>query len=368
VHFVQSAESPSGHLLFQRDGTTMAQPFDPNRLELAGEAVPLPDVLASNTNVPILSASANGAFVYQGGRPRPDSRLTWFDRQGKEIGLASDPGTYYELSLSPDGTRVAVRRADAGKGGIWTIDFVRHTSTRLTLGSDSARSVQPIWSPDGSEIVFSPGFGAPPIRKPSSGAGEGKPLRLPGTESSYALDWSRDARILLFSVSIPPNNRDIWVFPLDGGTPAPYMATPFFEAGATFSPGSPRWVAYSSDESGRNEVYVRTFPDPSRDKWLISSGGGNQPRWRRDGHELFYVSPDNKLMSVDVGGSGSTFEPGIPKPLFGAAFRRDLRGFEIAGHGWDVTPNGQRFLINIALEEATAPLTVVLNWQAALKK
>jgi len=197
---------------------------------------------------------------------------------------ATEPGIYNELSLSPDGSRAAVDRSDDGKNTIWTLDFTRHTSTRVTF--DPAGSAQPVWSPDGNEIVVSPRSTntAPPIRKPSSGAGEGQPLPgLPENASNYAVDWSRDRRYLLFSVSVTPNNRDLWVLPLDGGTPAPYLATRFFEAGAAFSPGPPRWVAYSSDESGRSEVYVRTFPDPARGRWLVSSGGGNQPRWRRDG-------------------------------------------------------------------------------------
>jgi Tol biopolymer transport system component len=368
--FVPSAESPGGHLLFKREGGLLAQSFDPERMELSGQAttLPLPVDSGSARYVALFSASTNGVLV--DGRSNTagiDSQLTWFDRNGKMIGQASVPGRYFELALSPDGSRVAVHRNDAGENAVWTIEFARRSAARLTLDPRGTGSGQAQWSPDGSEIVYLSRATGGLVRKPSSGAGDGQALPLPG-RNSYAVDWSRDGRYLLYTIPTG-RNRDLWVLPLDGKQkPFPYLTSNYAEAGGQFSPDS-HWVAYSSDESGRDEIYVRPFPDPLAGKWLVSSGGGNQPRWRRDGRELFYVSADNKLMSLEVSADGAKFKPGIPKALFGASFKRDQRGFETTGHGWDVAPDGQRFLINTKLsEQSSAPVTVILNWQAALKR
>jgi eukaryotic-like serine/threonine-protein kinase len=175
------------------------------------------------------------------------------------------------------------------------------------------------------------------------------------------LSWSTDGRFILYASSGSPTGNDLFVLPLDGDRkPIPFLKTQFFEGFGQFSPDG-RWVAYQSDESGKYEVYVAAFPGPVR-KWQISTAGGINPRWRRDGTEIFYFAPDNKLMAAAVNGQGVSFEVGTVKPLFQT---RTTGAF----NEYDVAPDGQRFLINTLPEQtSSAPLTVVLNWTAGLKK
>jgi Tol biopolymer transport system component len=297
------------------------------------------------------------------------SRLTWFDRQGKVLSAAADPGQYGDLALSPDGARVAVTRRDGSNENIWLLDLARGVSTRFTF--DPARDANPVWSPDGTQIVFTSSrkglFDL--YRKPASGAGEDQVL-LQSNESKYPQDWARDGRFLLYAVISKNSGSDLWVLPASGGAPgegkpAPFLATPFSENHGQFSPDG-RWVAYTSNESGGSDVYVRSFPASSDGggKWQVSNAGGRQPRWRRDSKELFYFSLDDKLMSVEVS-AGLTFKAGVPKPLFAAP----VLGSGFVGWHWDVAPDGQRFLIETTVEDANSTaMTVVLNWTSLLKK
>jgi Tol biopolymer transport system component len=225
------------------------------------------------------------------------------------------------------------------------------------------------WSPDGSQIAYAPGGGqsADLFRKPSNGAGQAE-LLLHSNETKTPMDWSRDGRSLLFAQRGKDTGMDLWVLPMEGDRkPVPYLVTPFSEAQAQFSPDG-RWVVYTSDETGTKEVYVRPFPMSSGGKWPVSNGGGSQPRWRRDGKELFYFAPDSTLMAVPVTG-GSTFQLGVPKALFRTTVLGGTGGGPGSSWRYDVSPDGQRFLINTALEEATSsPITLVVNWQTTLKK
>jgi len=365
VVYAPAADASTGFILFLQDDTLMAQAFDSRRLELTGEAAPVAEQVGNNTNTTgYFSASDTGALVYlsAGGT---NSRLMWFDRQGKALGPASEPGRYLHLKLSPDGTQVAASRRDGKNVDIWLLEFARGTSTRLTF--DPERHNFPIWSPDGSQIVFaySQKGTTDLYRKPSSGAGEEEAL-LKSNESKYPTDWSGDGRFLLYTVNGPKTRSDIWMLPLDGDHKAtPFLATPFMEGHARFSPDG-HWVVYQSNESGRTEVYVRSFPSSGGGKWMVSSGGGSMPRWRKDGKELLYFAPDNRLMSVEVSTTGVSFQAGVPKPLFKAP-APVLLGVVI-GDNWDVTADGQRFLVNTIEDSNLQPITVVLNWQAGLKK
>jgi Tol biopolymer transport system component/tRNA A-37 threonylcarbamoyl transferase component Bud32 len=328
-----------GRLLYLREGTLMAQPFDTKRLETTGEAVPVAEQVESTLNsatVGVFSVSQTGLLAFRTGAQRAAGggrQLTWFDRQGK-MSAASEAGQYDAPVLSPDGTQVAFTQTDAQAANattdIWLHEFARGTSARFT--SDPAPDAAPVWSPDGASIVFrSNRDGVNLFKKTSTGAGM-EELLLKSPEPKSPDDWSRDGRFLLFNVIAPKTSNDIWYLPMGGASPAqpqPYLQTTFQEAEARFSPDG-RFVAYTSNESGTVEVYVRTFPDPKVGKWTVSKGGGELPRWRKDGKELFYLARaaparnvstnligPAKLMAVDIAVSASgSFKAGVPKFLF----------------------------------------------------
>jgi Tol biopolymer transport system component len=354
-----------GSLLFVRENTLFAQAFDSSRLELTGDAVPVAEHLTITLGVVAgFSASETGVLVYVSGGSL-ERHLSWYDRQGKDAGTAWIPGPYNEFSISPDGTRVAVAR-EAENPDVYVFDFVGNRSIRLTSHALVDRA--PLWSPDGKKILF---FRNPTgmFLKAANGAGEEQQLVLPESAGSLGTpkDWSNDGRFLIYARIDPKTKRDLWVLNMDGDHQSrKFLHTEFNETAAKFSPEpqGPRYVAYVSDESGSYEVYVTTFPDAS-EKWPISNGGGYQPRWRRDGKELLYFTGEGKLMSVDVTLSPS-FKAGVPKVLFSAPIYGGGSYTELLR--WDLTPDGQKFLINSTSTGQSSPIAVVINWQAALKK
>ncbi|MCE5308556.1 MAG: hypothetical protein LLG20_13035, partial [Acidobacteriales bacterium] len=361
AQFVPSPGSRTGYLLFVRETTLMAQPFDPGRLELSGNAVPITGAGVRS----VFSASANGVLAYlEAGSP--ETALTWFDRQGKVIGTVDGPHYFQELALSPDGSRAVVFRRDNIGEDLWLIEFERGSSTRLT--TDPANESYPVWSPDGRQIAFASNRGGQfdLYRKTANVSGE-EELLLKSAEAKDPVDWSHDGRFLLYTLTIGAQT-DLWVLPLGGERkPAPYLATKFNENHGRFSPDG-RWVAYVSNVSGKDEVYVSPFPvfKATDTMTMVSNGGGRQPRWRRDGRELYYLSSDDQIMATPVT-TGSSFKAGVPKPLFQAPIYTTM---DAAGAwNWDVAPDGQRFLINRKPEgNLSPPITVVLNWQEVLKK
>jgi Tol biopolymer transport system component/predicted Ser/Thr protein kinase len=365
----QNSLYTQGHLLFLRGTTLMAQPFDARRLVLAGEAFPIAEQIQTQpVNPPygIFSASESGLLVYQTGTGVAGSQLVWYDRTGKEVGTIGDPDQYADVELSPDGKRASVSILDrAGKGrDVWIYDVARGLRTRFTFAADEMASV---WSRDGSRIALNARRKAhlDLYQKASSGAGAEEVL-FEDDHEKFPVSWSPDGRFILYLNLTPGTSGSstayrLWVLPLFGDRkPYPLLSTQFTENPGQFSPDG-RWVAYWSDESGKYEVYVVPFPGPGA-KWQVSTAGGQAPRWRQDGTEIFYVSPDNKMMAAIVNGKGSIFEVGAIKPLF-ATRPGGPRNW------YAVSPDAQRFLINTAPEQATAaPLTVVLNWTAGLKK
>lgn len=347
-----------GDLLFAREGTLMAQPFDAEGLRVTGEAFPVVEHIRHNpaNTLARFSVSEGSVLVYQTGNPVPN-QLTWIDRSGNKLGTVGPRGNYTQLRLSPDEKRVAVFRADppAITNDIWLIELARGVESRLT--SDPSSEASPVWSPDGSRIAFTSNREgrANLYQKLSSGAGEVEELFKSG-ENKVMMDWSADGRFMLFRSFGEKTRMDIWVLPTFGDRkPYPLLQSEFNEIWARFSPDG-RWVAYVSNETGMNEVYVQEFQG-SGGKWRVSTGGGSFPSWRRDGKELFYIS-GGKLMAVDVKVVGSNFEAGVPRLLFGIP--RSV-GFEVSG-------DGQRFLIPVPVEETSpTPITVVLNWTADLK-
>ena len=230
---------------------------------------------------------------------------------------------------------------------------------------DPATDRDAVWSPDGSRIVFASNReGVTNLYlKPASGAGN-EELLLKTDLTKAPTDWSADGRFIVYSIIDPKTKSDLWVLPLFGDQkPFPFLQTEFNERNGRFSPDG-RWIAYASDESGAYQIYVQSFPT-SGGKFPVSTNGGFFPTWRRDGKELFYVSPDRKMMAVEVKGEGATFERGVPKVLFDLR----VRSFIDPQARFAVTADGQKFLVNNTIGETTsAPIAVVLNWTADLKK
>ena len=290
------------------------------------------------------------------------SQPTLFDRQGHEIGKLAEPATWYYPRLSPDGQRLVMSRgvAETTVGDIWMLDVVRNVTTRMTL--DPADDGSPIWSPDGTRLVFnSARKGAAAdlyvMRSDQPGSEE---LLLATEPSKTAGSWSPDGRSLIFEVSSPQSRQDLWLLPFDGDRkPVPYLATPFSELNARFSPDG-RWVAYTSDVSGTSEIYVRPFRE-SGGTWRVSNRGGQTPTWRGDGREIFYLAPDDMLMAAPVTGT-TPFQTGSPAPLFKIAVA------ETSDFQYDVSSNGERFLVNQRVSSKEEPINVLVNWTAALKK
>jgi len=352
----------SGHLFFWRDGKEMARPFDAATRQFKGDAVVAADQVGQYLGYTSFSVSANGVMVYARGGARPISQLTWMDRSGKQLGTVGEPGDYFNIALSPDEKQVAATllTGTPENRDVWLIDLARSVSSRLT--SDPANDVLPTWAPDGSKILF--GSTRQPIgiyARNASGSGADQ-LVLKGEEGTNPLDWSRDGRFILYFVQVPGSGFALGVLPTSGDKkPYPLFQTAFNSDHGAFSPNG-RWVAYTSNESGREDVYVQAFP-PTGDKHRISRNGGTQPMWREDGRELFFLAPDSTMMAAPIR-TGNTFEPGIPQALFSSGavnFTGNRRQYAVA-------KDGQRFLINLPQQRATAtPLTVVVNWQAGAR-
>ncbi len=362
LHVNSNAAYAQGYLLFLREGTLMAQPFDTKRLAMAGDAFPLAKQVESAMALTrgIFSVSEQGVLAYQTGTGQSGSQLTWFDRSGKSLGMLGDLALYRSPRLSPDGKRVTVVITDpqTGNQDLWLYEVARPLRTHFTF--DPAPERDHVWSPDGSRIVFnSTRKGLYDLYQKASNGSGSEELLLESNFDKLPTSVSPDGRLLLYDAIGPKTRMDVWVLPLEGGQkPFPFLQNEFSEYGGQFSPDG-RWVAYQSDESRRYEIYVAPFPGPGG-KRQISTAGGRQPIWR--GKEIFYLSPDNKLMAAEVNGKGEALEVGAGRPLF------DVRPSG-QGYVYDVTADGQRLLVNTAVEQkASAPITLVLNWTADLKR
>lgn len=354
---------PAGWLLFVRQGTLVARRFDLSRGELIGDPVLVADPVGFDGVflVGAFSASPAGLIGY---RANAASRrqLTWFDRGGKILGTVGAPDANGLLNpeLSPDGRRVAVDRAVEGNVDVWVLDSGR--STRLTF--DPGVDHLPIWSPDGSRLVFDSSRKGPHhlYEKASSGA-ESEALLLETTQSKGASDWSSDGRFVLYSSVNPNRAYDLWVLPIEGERkPRVFLDTRADEREGQFSPDG-RWVAYTSNESGQYQIYVRPFPGPGG-QWQVSTAGGAYPRWKPDGKELYYIAPDGSLMSASIVATGGTLDPATPTRLF----QPRVASTPLTRPQYDVSLDG-RFLVNVTTEATTAsPITVIVNWAARLKK
>jgi Tol biopolymer transport system component len=359
------AEYSRGHLLFVRNRTVLAQPFDLTRLQISGDAV----VVAEGVDTPLpnslFTASESGALVYTSGATGR-TQFTWFDRSGKPMGTIANLGGSEGRSgaLSPDGATIALDHpAPPSDSDVWLYDIRRGTESRLTSGP--VFNAMSIWSPDGTRIAywaFRNGIGEIIERNLRTGQERMLPLvDVPSIRDRYPSDWSRDGRYIVIGVAAEKTKIDLWALPVGGDQKAfRYLASEFTEFGAKISPDS-RWAAYVSDETGRYEVYVQSFPNPGG-KVRISTEGGLAPLWSRDGKELYFVSIGDlkqTLMAVPVAIGGQTFVAGQPKPLFPVQFQLDVPGF-----AYDVAKDG-RFLIPV-VQNDRVPFTVVINWDAGL--
>ena len=363
--FVPSADGGPGRLLYLQEGTLMAQPFDPGSLKLGGSPRPVAERVGSVFQTGFFAAAPT-ALVYRAAPTPRDFQMTWYDAQGKPGEKVGDPGMISELHLSPDGTRVAYRitAANLADSDIWILDLARGASTRLTFGPHL--NEYPIWSPDGTEIVFASNRDGVYnlYRKPANGSKE-EELLLRTNENKRPTSWSRDGKFLLYAASSNASfaDEDIWVLPLEGERqPFAFAKTRFDEGSATFSPDG-RWVAYYSNETGPYETYVREFVPPpassaSGGKWMVSLHGGAAARWREDGRELVYYSvlAPRALLSVSV----------QINPVFSAGVPREL--FRVPGPGPGAPSNDlKRFLLTVPVEQhASEFFTVMLNWSSGL--
>jgi serine/threonine protein kinase/Tol biopolymer transport system component len=374
-----NAKYAQGHLFFLRGTTLMVQPFDPDRLELGGTPTAIAenlDISGSQTRaVAAFSLSDNGLLAYltSGSGLSGTARLLRFDRSGKLIDELDGANDYSDITLSPEGTRAAVALIGSTQTvrDVWIYDLRRHIRTRFTFGAQ--QNLSPIWSPDANRVVFSArSQGSLELhQRVSTGTGGDELLLADPAADLYPMSWSPDSRFILYvkaPLGSPPvgvgaggGGTDLWVLPMNGDRKAfPFLQTQFAENSGQFSPDG-RWLAYVSNESGRNEVYVVSFPQPSG-KWQVSSAGGTLPRWRRDGKEIFFLAPDNRLMAAEVT-TVSRFEIGTVQALF------DVRPSRAAGtYLYDVSADGQRFLVASRPRDATLPpVTLVTNWMGLLK-
>jgi Tol biopolymer transport system component len=317
--------------------------------------------------------SDSGVLVYAGRRVAAANQIAWYDRAGKLLGPVVPPGAVLEPHISPDEKSVLFTRNNGSATDLWVRDLARRTETRLT--SNRSVNAVPFWSPKGDRIVFASnrhGGVFDLFQKAASGSGQDEVL-LTNSHFKAPTQWSPDGRFIVYVESSPELILDLWVLPMEGPEkerkPVLFLQTEFNKFTSQLSHDS-HWMAYTSDQSGRNEVYVRPFPR-TEGQWTISTAGGEQPRWRGDGKELFFVAADGKLMAVPVkatAGSKPAFEAGAPVALFDAQIAPTPNNNVF---NYDVTADGKRFLITTAGGSGAAsspPLNVVVNWNAALKK
>jgi serine/threonine protein kinase len=361
-----------GYVLYVDGDTLLGQAFDATHLELRGEPFTVAENVGRSTGFNIgVSASGTGMLAYAAAMLQR-GRLTWFDRAGNSLNSVGVEGDYSDFRLSPRGQTLAVSLVDpkAWHPDIWLIDLLRDGPSRFTVGS--ALNAAPVWSPDGAKIVFRTNRnGQTELYAKSAGGGGNEEVVLTYetqhaagivTPNLVCSDWSPDGRYVIASVPQQTTGDDLWLIPLSGEKkPFKFLGPPSDQIHANFSPDG-RFVAYTSNESGRFQVYVQTFPLSDR-KWQVSTDGGYEPRWRGDGREIYYLSEDRKLMAVAVG-AGPSFA--VPKTLFQT---RVPEGVSSRRTHYVPSSDGKRFLINTQSADALpSPITVVLNWTAELKK
>jgi Tol biopolymer transport system component len=357
-----AAYAAPGYLLFYRDKALFAQRFDPRRFTLTGEPTTILNDIQYQPQVKraVFGASEKGLLVAQSGSGVALSKLVWFDRKGKELGTVGKPDVYGNVFIAPNGKSVAVSMTDIASQNtdIWSYDLQRGGARRLTF--DPAADSVPIWSPDSARLVFASNRTSfnDLHMKNSDGAQEEKNI-LHADIDKFPNDWSRDGKYILFT-----KDTDLWLLSLPELKSSMFLKAPSVLRNSQFSPDG-KWVAYASNETGKWEIYVTSFPD-ARGKWQVSVGGGEQPRWRGDGRELYYLSSDSRVTAVPVT-TGANFDAVTPVALFQATPRQPVPIYDL--FVYDVSRDGQRFLINTEVKQAeTTPMSIVLNWADKMNK
>ena len=354
--------SASGFIVYALNrNTLLARAFDPDRLELMGEPLRIAEnVIVSLTGNARFTTAVNGTssiLAYLQNKEMDIAQLTWIDRSGKRLGEAGTAEPWTSFALSPDDAAVALIRNEPNRlNSLWQLNLAQGTTTRVVTDTDSTNFF-PVWSPDGEQLAFASARNSALNLYLKRTAGTAPEERLLETRfQTYPLSWSPDGKFLIYAMGDPQTRTDIWSLPLTGErTPQALLQTKADERGAKVSPDG-NWLVYVSDETGVAEVYVTTFPQPGR-AWRISKSGGNNPSWRADGKELFYLS-GKQLMAVSVNNGGTEFQSAAPHSLF-----------EIEGINYAPSKDGQRFLTSVVTERApTPPINVALNWTAEVKK
>ena len=357
-----------GFLLYWRDNALVAQKFDLHTYTLSGEPRIVSDAVQyfPQTNFAVFGVAAKVLVAQTGaGSGANKSQLTWFDRHGKQVGLVGPPQLVANPKLSPDGRRVAVDQTDAnGRNvNIWIHDLTTDAVARIGFGPWLEQVT--VWSPDGKQVIYTSNeklfFSL--YRKHSDGSGATENIVDFKTPQQGPWDWSRDGKYILAR-----KDRELWYVTLPDLQAHQLLQTPWLVRNAQFSPDG-KFVAYASSETGIWEIYVSPFPGFGS-KWQVSRGGGEEPRWRRDGKELFYLTPDGRLMAADVrigAGVGAGFEVSSPSELFVTHPRQPLSAMDF--FSYDVTADGQKFLVNERVDSSnSAPLSVILNWSSEMEK
>jgi Tol biopolymer transport system component len=365
-----------GFLLWLQDQTLVAQRFDASSLKVEGDPVSVAEEIGLNPGNPMRGAfwaSDAGLLIYFSSPQTARRRFVWVGRDGKQTEAAPDD-TAFSVSIAPGAERLASERVEpATVGGranrdIWIRELTRGIMTRLTF--DPARDGAPAWSPDGKQVAFSSDREGGVYQlyvKDASGSGQEQRV-TEGPNTKNLLDWTKDGKYLLYREQNPTTDRDLMAIPLDGDRrPFPVVVTPFLESTGAISPDG-RWVAYASNDSGRYEIYIQAFPAPGvngpKGRWQVSSGGGYDVKWKGDGKELYFESLDGKMMAAAIQAGPQGVQADTPRALFSADFATNSL------HEFDVTPDGQRFLLMLQskTQGSGEKLTVVSNWQAALRK
>ena len=368
-HLIRGGSHPryvrTGHIVYGMSGTLWAIAFDLGRLEIRGDPVPVVrGVATKRSGAASFGVAANGSLVYlTSGAPGGERTLAWIDREGREESLGAPPRGYLSVRISPDGTRVAATVA-AEETDVWILDLARMTLKLLTV--DPGMDTSPVWTPDSRRIAFaSDRAGALNIFwQAADGTGSAQPLTRSDHEQ-LPQSFAPDGKRLVF-LEIGPDN-DLYLLSVEDGETQPLLATPFFTRGAAVSPDG-HWMAYISNESGELEIYVRRFPEVEKaGLHQVSSGGGSVPKWNPNGRELFFVTPQGSMMSVPIRSSPTAIEIGSAQRLF------DWPHEPKANFGFDVSPDGQRFLVVAPGESGSQrstqqELQVVLNWFEDLER
>lgn len=347
-----------GYLIFERGGTLLAQPFDADKLELTGDPFPLAEGIGTGAvGLAHFSGSSTGTLIFTSG-DRPERQLGWFDREGHELDIFATPKRYFNPALSPDGNRVALEVDDDNGAGIdlWTIDMRRGVESRFTFASGQEQT--PVWGPDGRNIYYADDNHI--MRKNSFGTGTPDTVATVDLSALNITQVTKDGRTIIFYARTATRGFDVFGIPVDGGDPVALLSTQAHEVHGQVSPDG-KYIAYTSYESGRWEVYVATYP-PGGGRWQVSVNGGTEPEWRGDGNELYFVSLDRRVMAVDVD-PGPPIEFGIPQKLFDGPMPRNY----LTRNRMVPSADGQRFLMLTLLDRGRVPpTTVILNWAADL--